>query len=99
MIQKIGEPIAASNGAYDCFSLNTTVPSSGAETSATTSNVVFCGETFMKRSNDVVTSLATTGRPLSGALLCHLAFLRRLNVQVRPSSDGFQDSARSPSMM
>ena len=53
----------------------------------------------MNRSNDQATSAAVTGRPFIGATLCHLASGRRLKVQVMPSALGFQDSARSPSMM
>src|SRR5688572_6592659 len=64
-IQKIGAPIEASNGANASFSLNSTTFSLGALTSATISNVVFCGETFMKCLNDQTTSSAVTGRPFS----------------------------------
>src|SRR5688572_22821958 len=99
MIQKIGAPMAASNGAYGSFSLNSTVLSFGALTLSTMPNVVFWGDTFMNRSNDQATSAAVTGRPFIGAMLCHFASGRRLNVQVVPSALGFQVSARSPSMM
>src|SRR5829696_8590859 len=37
-----------------------------------------------------------TSAAVNGLPSCHLAFCRSLNVQVRPSADGSQEVARSP---
>src|SRR5437764_61144 len=98
-IQKIGLPIWASNGAYASFNVNWTVRASVADTLETWLKVLLWGETCMKRSKDQATSWAVTGRPFIGGRLCQVAFGRKVKVHVLPSSLGFHDSARSPSMM
>src|SRR5437867_810302 len=59
-------------------------------------NVNACTPSFAYASKQYLTSAATSSRPLSGGTLCHLTPCRSLNVHVRWSELGCQDSARSP---